>query len=144
MNQNSLKTYKELIHIDSFLDRIKYLMLFGSVNEETFGVNRYLNQNLYKSTRWKTIRRDIILRDDGFDLGHKDRPINGYIYVHHITPITVDDILNDNPMVYDPDNLISCSHAVHNAIHYSTLNDIKIQFAEYQPRKENDTCPWRC
>lgn len=118
-------------------------MLFGSPSEETFGVNRYLNQNIYRSMRWKSLRREIIFRDDGFDLGHPGHPITGYIYVHHIQPITIDDILQENSLVWDPDNLISVSHATHNAIHYSTLNDVKIIFAEFKERTENDTCPWR-
>lgn len=144
MNQSSVKTYQGLIKIDSFLDRLRYLMVFGTVNDETFGVNRYLNQNLYRAARWKNVRKEVLFRDDGFDLGHPDHPIQGYIYVHHLTPITVEDILNDAPMVYDPENLISCSHATHNAIHYSSWEEVKIRFAEHQERRQNDTCPWRC
>lgn len=104
--------------IDDFYDRFDYLKLYGIVGEQTFGSNRYLNQTLYHSPLWKQARYKVLIRDDGFDLGHEDFPIRGKIYVHHINPITVDDVLSENPIVFDLDNLISVSHYTHEAIHF--------------------------
>lgn len=135
-----LKTYSELIQIPSFQERIEYLSLNGKVGSETFGEHRYLNQLLYSSYDWKQTRREVITRDLGLDLGHEDYPIMGDIYVHHINPITIDDITNSRPCVFDLTNLISTSFNTHNMIHYG--ND-KLPKMFYIERKKNDTCPWR-
>lgn len=133
------KSYNELIKLDDFADRLKYLSLQGAVGTKTFGGHRSLNQMLYKFQEWQRVRRQVILRDDGFDLGHPEYPIGGVVYVHHINPITIEDILNRDPIVFDLRNLISCSFQTHNQIHYG---DGKVQ-KEFVERKENDTCLWR-
>lgn len=133
------KSYNELISFDKFSDRLKYLSLQGTVGAKTFGGHRSLNQMLYKFPEWKRVRREVILRDDGFDLAHPEYPIGGVVYVHHINPITIEDILNRDLIVFDLRNLISCSFQTHNQIHYG---DGKVQ-NEFVERRENDTCLWR-
>lgn len=130
-----------MIKLRTFEERFLYLSLVGIVGEETFGSNRWMNQMLYKTAKWKHTRNEIILRDNGCDLASDDRPINGSIYIHHINPITIDDILEERPCVYDLNNLISTSFQTHNAIHYGSIDTLpKNKFAE---RKPNDTCLWR-
>lgn len=135
------RTYSELITIDSFIERYRYLRLGGKPGEDTFGNERYLNQVLYKSPEWKSFRQDIIIRDNGMDMGVDGFPISGIILIHHITPITVEDILNRSSIIFDPENVISVSHRTHNAIHYGDegLLDVDILVE----RSPNDTCPWR-
>ena len=135
------KSYKELLTIDNFFDRFNYLKIGGSVGQETFGSNRYLNQLLYKSKEWRKVRRDIIIRDMGNDLATIGREIIGPIIVHHINPITVDDILNLHDCVFDENNLICSSDLTHKAIHYGDENILKN--IELIIRKPNDTVPWR-
>lgn len=148
-----IRTYSELIKMESFEERFAYLKLDGQVGIDTFGHNRYLNQILYNSPEWKRCRREIIIRDNGCDLGcrgheimsyYKDkkthRETHGKILVHHINPITVEDILNRNPMVFDPENLITTIHNTHNAIHYG---DESLLIQAPVTRTKNDTCPWR-
>lgn len=134
------RTYSELMSYRSFEERLLYLMCNGNVGEDTFGSHRYLNQRLYSSDRWKRVRREVIIRDNGFDLAHEDYPIVGTIYVHHLNPITINDILEEKTCVFDPKNLISTSFKTHNVIHYGKdgqeLNNLVI-------REPNDTCPWR-
>lgn len=125
---------------DTFEERFNYLKLEGRVGKETFGYDRYLNQILYKDKEWLRIRRDIIIRDDGCDLGIPGRGIHGKILVHHINPITVEDVLNRSPKVFDPDNLICTSLLTHNAIHYSDESILTLDPVERRP---NDTCPWK-
>lgn len=134
-----IKTYSKLITLVTFEERLKYLLLNSYVGEPTFGPHRYLNQNFYKSNKWKEIRRQIIIRDDGCDLGCSDYPLSK-IYIHHIEPITVEDILKQTKKVYDLDNLISCSFYTHNMIHYGNS---KINTYQVIERKPNDTCPWK-
>lgn len=134
------KSYRYLQRLNTFLERYNYLRLDGSVGDVTFGSKRYLNQLLYSSEEWKRIRREAILRDDGCDLGHPDFPIVGNIYVHHLNPIVLDDILERKPCVFDLDNLICVSFKTHNAIHYGNEEVLP---AEPVTRKPNDTCPWR-
>ena len=136
----TIKCYSELIKIKNFHDRFEYLKLDGLVGEATFGGHRYLNQLLYRCPEWRFIRRDVIIRDDGNDLAHEDFPILGNVFVHHINPITVDDILNRRKCVFDLENLISASQNTHNAIHYG---DSSIITGEPIIRRKNDTCPWR-
>ena len=127
--------------LDTFEERFNYLKLDGRVGEDTFGHDRYLNQMLYKTNKWiKETRPRIIARDNGCDLGMEGRDIGGRILIHHINPITVDDILHERPEVFDPENLISTSHLTHNAIHYSN-DDILIK--DPIVRSKNDTCPWK-
>lgn len=134
-----MKTYEELIAIPSFEDRLKYLSLSGKVGEMTFGGHRALNQTLYRSPEWKRVRREVILRDNGFDLAHPDYPIGSVIYIHHITPISIEDLIEGRPTVFDLDNLVSVSFGTHQEIHYGTCTNKWI----YQERLPNDTCPWK-
>lgn len=136
----TFKCYSELIMIPDFQERFEYLMINGVVCAATFGGHRYLNQILYKTEDWKLARREVILRDDGYDLAHQDYPISGNIYIHHINPITIDDILNNRPCVFDLENLISTSFNTHNAIHYGNINLISRNPVR---RAKNDTCPWK-
>lgn len=135
------KRYSELISIPTFEERFEYLKLNGIVGAETFGSRRYLNQILYKTDIWKQTRRKIILRDDGYDLAHPDYAIRGMILIHHINPITIDDILEKRYNVFDPENLISTSLNTHNAIHYGD-KDLLID-NHLVIRQKNDTCLWR-
>ena len=135
-----MKTYRELQRLRSFLDRFEYLKLGGTVGTSTFGYDRYLNQMLYTSRRWRRTRDDIIIRDNGCDLGMDDYEIFGRILVHHINPVTLEDVEEDRDIVYDPQNLVLTSHSTHNAIHYgdiSLLPQLPIE------RTRNDTCPWK-
>ena len=136
----SIKTYSEMITLPTFEERFEYLKIGGFVGRETFGYDRYLNQVLYNSPEWKKCRPKIIIRDNGCDLGCEGYEIHGRIIIHHINPITLEDILNRNPMVFDPDNLITTIHNTHNAIHYGDRDLLLIAPIE---RSRNDTCPWR-
>lgn len=141
MNTNTTgKTYSELIQIHNFLDRFNYLKLDGRVGRETFGFDRYLNQTLYRSEEWKRFRRDVILRDNGLDLGCEGFEIGGKIIIHHINPLTPEDVLNRSYKIFDLDNVISCSLNTHNAIHYG---DASLLVTEPIARKPYDTCPWK-
>lgn len=136
----TIKTYSELIKLETFEERYQYLDLKGKVGEPTFGSKRYLNQILYKTDKWLALRDKIIVRDNGCDLGIPGRKIYGRVLVHHINPITIEDVLNENPKVFDPDNLITTSHLTHEAIHYGN-EDLLIK--DPIVRFKNDTCPWR-
>lgn len=135
-----IKSYSELIRIPTFEERFKYLQLSGSVGKETFGFDRYLNQNFYRSVEWKRIRDEVIVRDNGCDLGIADRPIAGKILIHHINPITDKDIVNATNILLNPEYLICVSHMTHNAIHYGN-EDLLIK--DPVIRTKNDTCPWK-
>lgn len=136
-------TYTELCKLKTFEERYEYLRLKGKVGEETFGHDRYINQILYSSKFWKDeIRPAIIARDGGYDLGVIGMEIEGLVTVHHMNPITLEDVLNHNPKVYDPENLITTSDRVHRGIHYSVDCNV-ILIKPYEDRKPNDTCPWK-
>ena len=135
------KTYSELIQIPSYIERYRYLKLGGKAGEITFGNERYLNQILYKSPEWKSFRRGIILRDCGCDMGVPGYEIQGVILIHHINPITVEDIYERNDCVFDEENVISVSKRTHNAIHYGDEELLCID--EIVERRPNDTTPWR-
>jgi hypothetical protein len=135
-----MKSYSELKKLNTFEERFEYLKLDGKVGVDTFGYDRYLNQHVYKSNRWKSARAKVIIRDDGCDLGIQDYPIHGRLLVHHMNPITIEDIENDNPDIYNPEYLISTSNRTHQAIHYSDNSLISKPPVE---RKPNDTTPWR-
>lgn len=136
----STKTYLEMIELPDFDSRLEYLMLSGSVGESTFGSKRYLNQEFYHSDVWKQARRRAILRDNGCDLAIDGMVIKRYLQVHHIVPITEEDIFYDRPILYDLNNLICVSPPVHKAIHYSDKSFLVPSFVE---RKPNDTCLWK-
>lgn len=136
-----IRSYSELSKFHSFQERFNYLKLGGVVGRETFGRNRFFNQALYSSERWKETRKKIILRDYGHDLGVDDCNIMGHIVVHHINPITIEDILYSRSCLFDPENLISVSYDTHKAIHYGT--DLQYNPYTYIERQPNDTCPWK-
>ena len=137
----STKSYRELIKIPTFEGRFEYLKIGAGVGESTFGSKRYLNQILYKTDEWLSVRDKIIVRDKGCDLGIPDREIiGGRILVHHINPITIEDILNRDPKVFDPNNLITIAHMTHEAVHYGN-EDLLIK--DPIERRPNDTCLWR-
>lgn len=140
MIMKTIKTYSELITLQTFEDRFNYLQLRGEVGKSTFGHNRYLNQILYNSPEWRRFRNEIIIRDNGCDLACDGYEIYGRALIHHINPITVEDIVNRNPMVFDPENVITTVHSTHNAIHYGDESLLPKSPIE---RKQNDTCPWR-
>ena len=136
-----IKTYSELIRIPSFEERFEYLRLNAKVCQETFGNFRYLNQKFYRNTpEWKSIRRKVIIRDNGCDLAFQGREIYDRVYIHHITPITIDDILNETELLYDLENLICVSFDTHQAIHYGNSELLVLDPIVRQP---NDTSPWR-
>ena len=110
------------------------------VGKETFGYDRYLNQILYSSDEWKYFRRDIIVRDNGCDLACDGFEIHGPILIHHLEPITVEDVLKRNPKIFDPENVVTTILNTHNAIHYG---DESLLITEPIERTKNDTCPWR-
>ncbi len=114
----SIKTYSEMIKYDIFEDRFKYLKLFGSVGQSTFGFDRYVNQRFYKSCEWNQIRDFVIVRDDGCDLGVSGYEIYGNILIHHLNPMTVDDIVHNEEWIFNPEYLITTTQNTHNAIHY--------------------------
>ncbi len=140
-----MKTLTELLKYKTLKDRFNYLKCSQFIGDETFGSNRYLNQALYKNKIWRDVRRKVILRDNSNELSLDGYPIRGQIIVHHINPITIDDIVNGNPFVYDMNNLISCSQNMHNAIHYNMDCDtlISLYFTEYHERMPGDTTLWR-
>ncbi|MBP5553912.1 MAG: hypothetical protein J6X94_03470 [Lachnospiraceae bacterium] len=135
-----MKTYTELMTLPTFEERVDYLMLHGTIGEPTFGYDRWLNQKFYTSYEWRKIRKQIAIRDDGCDLGCEDHPISGRIHVHHINPITKEDIINHDPKLFDPNNLISVSELTHQALTYG-LKDLLPKPPVV--RKPYDTCPWR-
>ncbi len=135
-----IRTYSELITLPTFMERYKYLRIGGTVGTDTFGFDRYLNQVFYKSDEWKSIRRHVIIRDCGCDLGIEGHEIHERILIHHINPISEEDILGRSDFLLNPEYLISTSHRTHNAIHYgddSILIDTPLE------RRKNDTCPWK-
>ena len=134
------KNYKELISYSSFIDRYNYLKLTSQVGIETFGIDRYINQALYKSNRWRETRNKVIIRDNGCDLGVDGYDIHDKIIVHHMNPIALEDIEEDNDDIFDLNYLISTSFRTHNAIHYG---DEKLLPELPKERKKNDTCPWK-
>lgn len=134
------KTYSELVQLPTFTERLQYLLLDGTVAAPTFGANRYLNQKLYRSADWQRIRRLVIIRDGGNDLGVEGYSIEGAILIHHINPITEEMILNADPEIFNLDNLILTTRNTHNIIHYGDAGLIK---EDWKPRTPNDTIPWR-
>jgi hypothetical protein len=135
-----IRTYSELIQYNTLLDRYRYLKLGGKVGEETFGMDRYLNQQFYKSKEWRKVRDEIIIRDGACDLGLPDREISSRIIIHHMNPITKYDILNKTEFLLNPEYLICTLKRTHDAIHYG---DESLLFNELVERSANDTCPWK-
>lgn len=141
MSQRYSKSYLELIQLPTYTERLNYLMTHSAIGSETFGFDRYLNQALYRSSEWKKIRTQVVLRDEGCDLGVKGHELIGRVTVHHINPITVEDVKNRDPKVFDMNNLITTSIETHRLIHYGTAEALSHNVLT--ERSKNDTCPWR-
>lgn len=135
-----IRSYSELSKLKTFEERYQYLRLNGMVGAETFGFDRYLNQMFYRSQRWKSVRDFVFVRDNGCDLGVEGRDIYGRYIIHHMNPITIEDIERESEFLLDPEFLISTIHNTHNAIHYG---DEKLLVTAPIERTKNDTCPWR-
>lgn len=136
-----IKSYSELIKIPTYKERFEYLKLDGIVGKDTFGYDRYLNQAFYNSPEWRRFRRDIIIRDNGCDLACEGYEIRGKIILHHINPITQDDLISRRrDVLFDPENIICVTHNTHNAIHYG---DASLLLTGPIIRTANDTCPWK-
>lgn len=136
-----IRTYSELCKFTTLEDRYNYLRLGGKVGKETFGFDRFINQYFYqRCSEWKTIRNHVIVRDNGCDLGVLDHEIKGLILVHHMNPISIEDIERKSDFLLDPEFLISTSLNTHNAIHYGDASQLPQPLVERTPF---DTCPWR-
>lgn len=134
------RCYSDVIQLPTFKERYEYLRLGGIIGQDTFGANRYLNQKFYNSPEWKKVKRDIIIRDEGRDLAMEGYELHGTIYIHHINPITPEDLYSISSLVLNPENLICVSKATHEAIHFgdaSLLPKLPIE------RTPNDMCPWK-
>ena len=143
MSIQKIRTYSELLTFPTFKERYNYLRLNGKVCDETFGFERYLNQTFYKSEEWLRVRRKVIIRDNGCDLGVLGReiPETVPILIHHMNPITKEDILLHTDLLLNPEYLISTIMRTHNAIHYGDESMIDLSIPV--ERKPNDTCPWK-
>lgn len=135
-----IRTYSELITLPTFEERYEYVRLGGRIGDETFGSDRYINQTFYTSKEWRRFRRDIIVRDMGCDLAMEDREIGGLIVIHHLIPLTVDDILRRSEFLMNPEYVVCVSDNTHKAIHYG---DESLLITAPVERYKNDTCPWR-
>lgn len=139
-----IRRYSELIQIPTFKERFEYLAIGGRVGQYTFGVERFLNQDFYRSKTWRKVRDIVITRDsyNGYpcDLGDPDHPIYGRVIIHHINPITVEDIEMQSDFLLDPEFLICTAELTHKGIHYADFNLLP---KDYSPRAPNDTCPWK-
>ena len=140
MTTTNIRTYSELIKLPTFEERFDYLRLDGVVGKDTFGFDRYINQRFYRSSEWKRIRNQVIVRDNGCDLGIDEYEIHGRILIHHMNPISIEDLQHMSDLLMNPEYLICVSHRTHNAIHYGDENLIVSAPIE---RRQNDTCPWR-
>lgn len=137
----NIRTYSELSKLTTFKDRFEYLRLDGEVGKETFGFDRIFNQQFYRSAEWKRVRDLVIIRDNGCDLGIEGHEINGQrILIHHLNPISLDDISQVSEYLMNPEYLITTIHDTHNAIHYG---DDRLLVTEPIVRRKNDTCPWK-
>lgn len=138
--KTKLRTYTELKQLKTFEERYEYLKLDGQVGIDTFGFDRYLNQAFYRSPEWKSVRNQVIVRDNGCDLGIEGREIHTKILVHHMNPITKEDVLNRSDLLLNPEYLITTVKRTHDAIHYG---DSETLIKDPIERIANDTCPWR-
>jgi len=134
-----VRSYRDLRRLLTFEDRFEYLALRGQVGAETFGWDRYLNQQFYRSVEWRHIRKQVIVRDLGCDLGVEGYEIHDAIYIHHLNPMTIEEIKQGDPRILDLDNLISTTHNTHNAIHYGDASLLPRRMVE---RRRGDTKLW--
>lgn len=141
MKTETIRTYTDLVKIDSPIERYRYLKLGNGVGQETFGFDRYLNQAFYKSEEWKHIRDQVIARDNGCDMAHPDCPIQGRIIIHHLNPISNIDLIYSTDRLMNPEYLVCVSHQTHNAIHYGDESILRPD--RPTERTPNDTCPWK-
>lgn len=135
-----IRTYRELSRLATFEERFEYLQLSGKVGADTFGFDRYLNQNFYRSREWKSIRDQVIVRDNGCDLGVEGYEIQNRIYIHHMNPLSPKDIEDQTEFLLNPEYLISATFRTHNAIHYG---DKSLLIPPVIQRSKNDTCLWK-
>ena len=135
----TIRTYSELMEIDDFLGRYRYLAVRAEIGVATFGYDRWLNQEFYGSREWKAVRREVILRDGGCDLAHEDHYIHDRVYIHHMNPMEVNDIVHGEDHILDPEFLITTNHRTHNAIHYG---DEKLLPRPFVERRPGDTTLW--
>lgn len=135
-----IRRYSELIRLPSYDERFEYLRIGGAIGESTFGFDRYLNQTFYTSKEWRSIRRNVIVRDNGCDMAHPDYSIGNRIVIHHLNPITIEDIESGNPEILNPDFLVCVSDLTHKAIHFGDSELLPKPLIE---RKPFDTCPWK-
>ena len=140
VTRTMIRTYSELSKLKTYEERFQYLRLDGKVGRETFGFDRYLNQAFYRLQKWKDVRNKVIVRDNGCDLGIEGYEIYGRVIIHHMNPVTIEDILRESEFLFDPEFLISTTHSTHNAIHYG---DESLLITAPVERKTNDTCPWK-
>jgi hypothetical protein len=133
------RKYPELKRLFTFEERYDYLRLGGIVGTSTFGFDRYINQDFYRSRDWRSVREQVILRDNGCDLGVDGYEIHGNLLVHHMNPMTADDVIHGDAWILDPDNLVTTTNDTHNAIHYGDKSLLKTPFV---PRSANDTKLW--
>lgn len=135
------RRYSDLISIPTFEERYEYCRLNGSVGVDTFGFDRYMNQMFYTSKEWREFRRQILIRDNGLDLAFSGRPIIGKIFVHHLNPLTPDQLKHGGSNLFDPENFVCVSFDTHQAIHYGDRS--LLQPSDLVIRRPNDTIPWR-
>lgn len=135
----TIRSYRELRQLTTFEERFRYLSLRGEVGKSTFGFDRYLNQGFYTSREWRSLRHDIIVRDEGCDLGILGYEIHDRVIIHHMNPMTVADIVDGEDSILDPDFLISTTHRTHNAIHFGDERQLRIP---REPRRPGDTKLW--
>lgn len=135
-----IRAYSELIQLQTFEERYKYLRLYGKVGMDTFGFDRIFNQMFYRSEEWKQIRQRIIVRDNACDLAVPGRELYDRIFIHHMNPISIRDIRDSSEFLMNPEYLIVVSFSTHNAIHYGLDNRFELEYSE---RKPFDTCPWK-
>lgn len=133
------RCYTDLRLLTGFEERFEYLKIGGKVGKDTFGFDRWINQQFYKSPEWRSIRRDVIIRDEGRDLGVEGYELQNGIYVHHMNPMLPKDIVDASEWILNPEYLICCSFDTHNAIHYGDASLLP----KIIERKPNDTCPWK-
>lgn len=138
--RSQTRSYSELVELPTFIERFRYLKLGGGVGSATFGHDRWMNQQFYRSREWRQLRQHVIARDLGCDLGVEGYEIFDRVYIHHMNPMQVEDIEHGDESILDPEFLISVTHRTHNAIHYGTEEILPKPFVERRP---GDTVPWR-